>query len=161
MPGPGNAPYVTPDQLSNYIPASVLGLATAQQQQQACMDATEEADSYMRGRYALPLLDWGTDVTRYTAYVAVYLLMSGAVGFAPQAGADKNVTLNYYRAIGYPDRPGSGWFPGVQCQKIQPDVTPSIPVGQDPGHDAPQVSSDQPRGWQQFTRNGRPCVGGS
>ena len=158
--GPNGAPYVTPDQLSNYIPAATLSLATPAQQLQACFDASEEADSYMRGRYTLPLLVWGNDVTRYTAYIAVYLLLSGAVGFAPQAGADTSVTQNYYRAVGWPDRPGSGWFPGVQRQAIQPDVTPPIPVGQDAQHDAPQVSTNQPRGWQQFSRSGRPVVGG-
>jgi hypothetical protein len=159
MPGPSGAPYVTPAELPNYIPAATLSLATSAQQLQACMDATEEADSYMRGRYAMPLLSWGTDVTRYTAYIAVFLLMSGPIGWAPEAGTDSNFQTNYYRAVGWPDRPGTGWFPGVQRQAIQPDVTPSVPVGQDPGHDAPQVSSNPIRGWQQF-RNGRPVIGG-
>jgi hypothetical protein len=157
--GPGNTPYVLYTQLAQYLPPATLSLATIAQQQQACLDATEEADSYIRGRFQLPLLAWGNDLTRYTAYIAVYLLMSGPIGWAPQAGTDSNITTNYYRAVGWPDRPGTGWFPGIQRQAIQPDVTPSIPVGQDPGHDAPQVSSDQPRGWMQY-RNGKPVVGG-
>ena len=158
--GPGGAPYVEASQLAQYIPTATLNLATIEQQQQACLDASEEADSYIRGRYALPLLMWGNDLTRYTAYIAIYLLMTGPIGLAPQAGADANITTNYYRAVGWPDRPGTGWFPGVQRQAIQPDVTPSVPVGQDPGHDAPQVVSQQPRGWYQFGTNGRPAVGG-
>ena len=157
--GPGGTPYVDYTELSQYLPAATLNLATVPQQQQACLDATEEADSYIRGRYQLPLLAWGNDLRRYTAYIAVYLLMSGPIGWAPQAGTDANITTNYYRAVGWPDRPGTGWFPGIQRQAIQPDVTPSIATGQDPVHDAPQVSSDQPRCWQQF-RNGRPVVGG-
>lgn len=156
--GPGGIPYVEPTQLAQYGPAATLSLATVAQQQQACLDATEEADSYIRGRYQLPLLAWGNDVTRYTAYIAWYLLM-GTIGWAPQAGADANVTTNYYRAVGWPDRPGTGWFPGIQRQSIEPDVTPSIPVGEDPGHDGPQVQSQPRRGWQQV-RNGKPCVGG-
>jgi hypothetical protein len=158
--GPGGAPYVSAAQLVNYLPAATLNQATPTQQSQACLDATEEADSYIRGRYALPLLAWGNDLTRYTAYIAVYLLMTGPIGMAPQAGADSNITTNYYRAVGWPDRPGTGWFPGIQRQAIQPDVTPSIAVGADPGHDAPQVQSQPPRGWQQFNCRGFPVVGG-
>jgi hypothetical protein len=157
--GPGGAPYVQPSQLSAYLPTPTLALASGAQQLQSCLDATEEADSYMRGRFQMPLLAWGNDITRYTAYIAVYLLMSGPIGWAPQAGADENIRTNYYRAVGWPDRPGTGFFPGIQRQAIQPDVTPSIAVGQDPGHDAPQVASDPKRGWAQF-RNGKPVVGG-
>lgn len=158
--GPGNTPYVLYTQLSQYIPPQVLNLATVTQQQQACLDATEEADSYIRGRFALPLLAWGNDLTRYTAYIAIYLLMSGPIGWAATSGnPDSNVTTNYYRAVGWPDRPGTGWFPGIQRQAIHPDVTPTIPVGQDSTHDAPQVSSDPPRGWNQVCR-GRSVIGG-
>ena len=159
MAGPGGVPYVAAAQLSQYLPAATLNLATSAQQAQACLDATEEADSYIRGRYALPLLAWGNDLARYTAYIAVYLLMSGPIGWAPQAGTDDNITTNYYRAVGWPDRPGTGWFPGIQRQSIQPDLTPSTPVGADAVHDLPQVSSNAPRGWQQF-RNGKPVIGG-
>ena len=160
MPGPGGAPYVTPAQLVNYIPAATLALATTDQQTQACTDATNDADDYMNGRYTMPLLEWPSSITDHTAYMAVYKLMTGPIGFAPQAGTDQNFLQNFYRAIGWPDRPGTGYFPGIQAQRIHPAVTPSVPVGQDPVHDAPQVSSNQPRGWQQFTANGRPVVGG-
>lgn len=157
--GPGNTPYVTAAQLAQYLPAATLALATGAQQAQACLDATEEADSYIRGRFQLPLLAWGNDLTRYTAYIAIYLLLTGPIGIAPQAGADANITTNYYRAVGWPDRPGTGWFPGIQRQAIQPDVTPTVPAGADPVHDMPQVTTDPQRGWQQF-RNGKPVVGG-
>lgn len=158
MPGPNGASYVTPAQLGQYLPAAALALATSVQQLQACSDATARADSYMSDRYQMPLLAWDAAVTQMTAYVACYLLMD-LVGWAPQAGADTNVRSRYYEAVGYPDRPGSGWFPGVARQAIHPDVTPSIPVGQDPGHDGPQVSSQPMRGWQQV-RGGRSVVGG-
>jgi phage gp36-like protein len=154
MPGPAGAPYVVYTDLPQYLPSQVLNLATVVQQQQACTDATEEIDSYIRGRYEMPLLAWGTDLRRMAAYVAIYLLMSGPIG-----NPDANITTNYYRVVGWPDRPGSGWAVGVQRQSIQPDVTPSIPVGQDPGHDAPQVSSQPQRGWL-MSRNGKPVVGG-
>jgi hypothetical protein len=150
---------VTPAQLLSYLPAATLNLATMAQQTQACADATEEADSYLRGRYAMPLLAFGSDVTRHTAYIAIYQLMYGPVGLAPQAGADETITKNYYTAVGWPDRNGTGWFPRVQRQEIQPDVTPSVPVGADPGHDIPQVMSQPMRGWSQINARGRPCIG--
>lgn len=160
MPGPAGAPYVVYTDLPNYLPPQVLNLATVMQQQQACADATDEADSYMRGRYEMPLLDWGSDLRRFTAYIAIYLLMSGPIGWAATGGnADQNITTNYYRAVGWPDRPGSGWFPSIQRQAVHPDVTPTIPVGQDSTHDAPQVSSEPMRGWQQV-RRGRSVIGG-
>ncbi len=149
MPGPGGAPYCIPTDLLNYLPAATVNLATGAQQLQACNDATEEIDSYFRGRYALPLLSWGNDVRRMTAYIAVYLLMSGPIGWAPQSGTDENIRTNYYKVVGWPDRPGSGWAPGVQRQNIQPDVTPSTPQPGDAVHDVPQVFTSQQRGWNQ------------
>lgn len=145
--GPGGTPYVTPAQLLNYLPAATVNLASFAQQSQACLDATEQADSYLRGRYALPLLSWGNDVTRNTAYIACFLLLSGAVGFAPQAGADTNVLHNYYSAVGWPDRPGTGWFVGIQRQAIHPDVTPSVAQPGDAVRDVPQVFCAPTRGW--------------
>lgn len=145
--GPGGTPYCVPADLPNYLPAATVNLATPAQQQQACLDATEEADSYLRGRYALPLTNWGNDLRRYTAYIAIYLLMSGGIGWAPEAGSDSNITTNYYRAVGWPDRPGTGWFPGIQRQSIQPDVTPTVAQPGDPVHDVPQVFTSPQRGW--------------
>ena len=151
--GPAGVPYVTPEQLVQYLPAATLSLATLDQQQQACLDATEEADSYLRGRYGngtgqpFTIQAWGNDLIRYTAYIAIYLLMTGPIGLAPQAGADANITNNYYRAVGWPDRPGTGWFPGIQRQAIHPDITPMLAIGQNPGADVPQVFSAPPRGW--------------
>jgi phage gp36-like protein len=163
MAGPGGAPYVEPAQLGQYLPAATLSLATYAQQLQACLDATNQADSYMRSRVQLPLLAWDNDISMFTAMIAVYRLMSGAVGFAPQAGTDVNIVRNYQSAVGGTDPVTGqiviGYFEKVQRQAIVPNWTPSIPVGQDPGHDAPQVSSQPQRGWYQ-SRGGRPVVGG-
>lgn len=148
--------YCDPSDLAQYLPQAVINLTSPTQQQQACDDASEEADSYMRGRYSLPLLAWGSDVRRYTAWIACYLL-SQLIGFSPQAGSDRLIIERYYQAVGWPDRGGSGWFPGIQRQAIHPDVTPSVPVTQDPTHDLPQVRTSQQRGWAQ-TCNGKPVV---
>jgi phage gp36-like protein len=148
--------YCTPANLAQYLPSAALSLATNAQQLQACDDASQEADSYMRGRYTLPLLAWGQDVTRYTSWIACYLLAQ-LIGFAPQAGSDRLIVERYYQAVGWPDRAGTGWFPGIQRQAIHPDVTPSVAIGSDAVHDLPQVHTAQMRGWQQ-TRGGKPVV---
>jgi hypothetical protein len=148
--------YCDPADLAQYLPAAVLSLATPAQQQQACDDATEEANSYMRGRYELPLLAWGADVRRYTAWIACYLLAQ-LIGFAPQSGSDRLIVERYYQAVGWPDRAGTGWFPGIQRQAIHPDVTPSVPSPGNAVYDLPQVRSAPQRGWSQ-TRNGKPVI---
>lgn len=150
--------YCDPADLPKYLPATALSTTTAPQQLQACIDASEMADSYIRGRYTLPLLAWGSDVRMYTAWVACYLLMSGR-GFNSGAGADRNIVDRYYLAVGNPGAPGSGWFPGIQRNSIHPDVTPTIPPTQDAVHRMPQVQSQPPRGWQQRNILGKPVVG--
>ena len=150
------ASYCSPANLAQYLPASVLSRSTNAQQLQACADASEEADSYLRGRYALPLDAWGNDVTRYTSWIACYLLMT-LIGFTPQAGSDKFIVERYYQAVGWPDRPGTGWFPGIQRQAIHPDVTPAQPQPGDAVHDVPQVLTTQQRGWQTFS-GGKPTI---
>lgn len=154
MPGPNGDPYVTPAQLLNYIPAATLNLATLTQQQQACADATEEADGFMNGRYTMPLLDWPSDVTKFTAYIAIHNLAEGPIGYASQSGSDKGIKENYYRAVGWPDRPGTGYFNEVQRQARHPAVTPSVAIGSDPVRDLPQVTSLPMRGWQRTNRVG-------
>jgi len=97
-------------------------------------------------------MGWGSDVRRYTAWIACYLVAQ-LIGFAPQAGSDRLIVERYYQAVGWPDRPGTGWFPGVQRQAIHPDVTPSVPQPGDAIHDLPQVHSAPQVGWNL-------CVGG-
>lgn len=150
---PTGTPYVLPADLPQYAPCAVVGLGTVTEQEQACLGATETADSYLRGRYGngtgqpFIISAWGNDVQRMTAYIAIFMLLSGSVGFAPQAGSDTNIVHNYYTAVGWPDKPGSGWFPGVQSQRIHPDITPMIPIGQNPNADVPQVITSLARGW--------------
>jgi Protein of unknown function (DUF1320) len=162
MPGPGGASYCTPSVLSNYIPAATLNLATSAQQLQACADATSAADGYLYGKYTMPILSWGGELTRYTAFIAIQQLMYGPIGYAPQAGSDMTIDRRYAEAVGgtIDGIRYEGWFVKIQRGALSPpDIVPSVPTGQDATHDMPQVASDPPRGWQQF-RNGRPVVGG-
>lgn len=154
--GPAGEPYCDRFFLPQVMPQSVLDLTTTDQQDTACLSATQFADSYLRGRFQLPLLDWGADVERFTAYVACYFLCQ-AIGYAPQSNSDTQIDNNYYSAVGWPDKPGTGWFPGIQRQAIHPDVTPSIPSTQSPTYDLPQVRTEPVRGWQQVV-NGRSVI---
>lgn len=156
--GPNGVPYVTRLELPQYITATVLNLFDSATLDQACIDASVEADGYMAGRYAMPLLQWDSTLKAHVAHIAYYYLAK-RLGFAPQAGSDRLIVEDYYRAVGWPDRPGTGWFPGVQRQAIHPNVTPSIPQPGDNVRDLPQISTSPQRGWQAFTTGGKPTVG--
>jgi phage gp36-like protein len=141
--------YCFPSDLVNQInPIALNGISTPQQTA-ACQEASEIADSYMRGRYALPLLAWGADIVTKTAQVAVYLLMA-ARGYNPSAGADDLIRIRYEDAI--------GWFQGIQRQNTHPDVTPSVAQPGDPTHDLPQVRTSPQRGWANLNARGIPSV---
>lgn len=118
----------------------------------ALIAASSVGDSYMRGRYNLPITGssagagiFDPAIVIRCCHIAAYNLMSGR-GFNPEPGADKILESRYFEAVGYPDRPGSGWFPAVQRQSIHPDVTDSSPNG--PAHPFPAFTSSRPRGWR-------------
>lgn len=141
--------YCAPPDLLNAINPFALQDVTPAAQLQACLDASEIADSYLRGRYALPLSQWGSDLVRNTARVAVYLLLS-ARGYAPDDGADTHWTKDYEMSL--------TWFRDIQRQNVHPDITPAVAQPGDPVHDLPQVISQPQRGWSTFSRSGRPSV---
>lgn len=148
--------YCTPANLRQWLPRAVLNQVTNDQLLQACDDASSEADSYMRGRYTLPLVAWGPDVTKFTAWIACYNVVQ-LIGFNARAGSDDNIVHRYYQAVGWPDKPGTGWFPGIQRQAIQPDVTPTVDPVNSPITGLPQVRTSTARGWQR-TANGKPVI---
>lgn len=154
--GPGGAPYVTEADLQIYMPAPLYGSFTTEQRERACLDASAIADSFISGRYQLPLLEWSTDLRLYTTYVACYLLL-GMRGFNSQAGSDQLILQRYYDAVGTPGQIGTGWFVGVQRQTIHPSVTPTLAQPGDTTHDIPQVRSQPPRGWPRIV-GGRSVV---
>lgn len=129
--------YCTPSDIGDYA-LNAIALSTIPNgvQVAACAAASEQLDSFFRGRYPLPLLTWGTDVTMMAAYVAAKLALENR-GTRPMQGADDTVERNYDRAI--------AWAKGVQRQTVHPDVTFSQPA---PTYTLPQVASpNQPRGW--------------
>jgi hypothetical protein len=138
--------YAQPSDLLNAInPNALTGISSAQQLQ-ACIDASNEIDSFLRGRYNLPLAaPFDPGIVRHTSYVAVYMLLS-ARGLNPSQGGDGLIEANYHKAVGDPRFPGSGYFPGIQRQIIHPSVVEAIPtIGSQT--QIPQVSTQPPRGW--------------
>lgn len=139
--------YVLPSDLTNYVNPIALNDVSLAAMTQACNDATETANSYLRGRYpvdATAPITVGSDLKRYSAFIAIRQLLV-ARGYNPGASADSAIESNYRDAVGYPDRPGSGWFPGVARGAIQPDIT--FPTPPAPTYQLPQVFSRPPRGF--------------
>ena len=142
--------YCQPSDLTStgINPISLEDVSTPQQTA-ACQQASELADSYMRGRYALPLQAWGGDITFRTAQIAVWMILK-ARGVNPDAGADSYWQTEYNDAI--------RWFEGVQRQSVHPDVTPASPSPGNATYDLPQVITQPQRGWS-CSRGGTPRVG--
>jgi hypothetical protein len=137
--------YCEPTDLANVINPQALTGVSQQQQLAACIDASAEVDGYLNGRYNLPLVGWDGTIRRHTAYIAVYILIS-ARGYNPSAGADEQIRENYYKSVGDPRYPGTGYFPGIQRQMIHPTVQESLSqIGS--VVQMPQVSTSPQRGW--------------
>jgi phage gp36-like protein len=129
--------YCTPTDVGNYA-LNPIALSTVPMvaQTAACVAASEHADSHFRGRYPLPLLSWGIDVTMMTSYIAAKLMIE-ARGASPMNCNDESLEKNYDRAI--------VWFKDVQRQTVHPDVTFSQPAA---NYILPQVNSpNSARGW--------------
>lgn len=129
--------YCTVAQLLQFaLPAEVVQNLSNAQLQAECDAASTLADSYLRGRYALPLLSFDIELSMQVAYVAAYNIMA-ARGYNPEAGADSIYENRWKAAI--------AWLRDVQRQAIHPNVQPS------PVNDAvlsfPQVSTACERGW--------------
>ena len=130
--------YCAPSDLGLYgLNAIALSATPMPTQTAACIAASGELDSYFRGRWPLPLLTWGPEVTKMAAYIAVHTLYDGSRGASPMRGSDERIETNYQAAI--------DWAKGVQRQTVHPDVT-FTPQPQT--YALPQVRSPNcDRGW--------------
>ena len=123
--------YASPaDLVVHGLPATALGALTVAQQNAALDAASKIVDSKLRGRYALPLVAWGTEITQATCKIAAYELLN-IRGYNPASGADVNVSDRYLAAM--------HWLDQVQRQAAHPDVTPQ--PSQTPNFNSPTVIS--------------------
>ena len=113
------------------FPATARGRLTDAELEAAIESASGTADSYLRGRYSLPLLAWGDELTKFVCWIATFELMSGPRGFAAGSGGDSNIESRNEQA--------TTWLRGVQAKNTHPEVTPS--GGQSPSYDQPKVLS--------------------
>ncbi len=79
--------------------AALTGVATAAQDA-ALEAASDVADGYMRGRYALPLTAWGDDLRRAVCAVAAWDLLT-VRGFDPNRGGDIAVQERHNSALAW------------------------------------------------------------
>lgn len=111
-------------------PASAIAGLSTEQKQAAIDNASTIVDSYLRGRYQLPLVSWGIEITEATIKIAAYNLLN-IRGYNPAAGADVNIRQRYDDAI--------SWLNKVQRQASHPDVKDSsVGIGQ---YSSPVVNS--------------------
>lgn len=157
--GPNGAAYCAPTDLAIYgCPAQALAqyapLASNPTLLLNCLAASGQADSFMRSRYPIDnggLLTWGVEITMHVAWIATYITFS-ALGYDSENGSDRQISDRYYQAVGYPDRPGSGYFPGVERQRIHPNVTFNTPNPPN-SFSNPMVISSPPRFQSNWPRN--------
>jgi phage gp36-like protein len=62
--------------------------------------AQGQIDSYLRGRYRLPLVSPPEEIIEVECKLAAYSFLSNR-GFDPEAGANQNVVLRYKDAVGW------------------------------------------------------------
>lgn len=109
--------YASATDLTTYgLPATALGQLTSPQILAALVEASSRVDSFLRGRFALPLLSWETDITQATCAIAAYNLLS-IRGYNPGSGADINIRDRYLDTL--------KWLAQVQKNMAHPNVTPS------------------------------------
>jgi len=131
----------TIDQLYQYgLPqTAVAGVVDDSVLTQELAAAWEIAMDYLRGRGQLPLLEpVPLSLVQKVCHIAAYNIMRNR-GFSPTADADSTIKDAYYEAVGYPDRPGSGWLPAVQKQAIHPVLVFSASPTPENGYRFPTV----------------------
>jgi phage gp36-like protein len=102
--------------------------------------ASDVIDSYLRSRFELPLVAWGSDLTGCCAKIAVYEIIR-VRGFNAARASDETIKDAYDQSI--------RWLVDISNQKATPNVTDSASAvpGEATGGGTVQVSSYQSRGY--------------
>jgi phage gp36-like protein len=139
--------YCSSADLSQYgIRAEALGNIDASILQVNIAAASDVIDSYLRSRFTLPLLAWGSDITAACAGIAVYKILK-VRGFNSARASDEVIKDAYDEAI--------KWLVDISNERAMPNVTDSASgaqAGEPSGGGTVQVSSYQSRGY--FTPDG-------
>jgi phage gp36-like protein len=109
--------YATEAELYVYgAPQKAFGQLTNGQILGALESASRDVDTYLRGRFSLPLSAWDSSITESTCRIAAYNLLS-IRGYNPASGSDVNVKDRYDQTM--------SWLNKVQKQQAHPNVTPA------------------------------------
>ena len=103
--------YATPAQFALYgLPTAALDGADSQDYLDG---AFAQINSYLRGRYLLPIVNIPTELVRAECVIATYDFLSFR-GFDPEQGADKNIWQRYLKTV--------SWLEGIADGKINLDI---------------------------------------
>jgi phage gp36-like protein len=136
------ASYCTTAELTTYgIRAEALRSISSEDLQAAIVAASDVIDGYLRTRYQLPLVAWGTDVRRLCAKIACHDLIM-VRGFNSARAGDEQLDKMYDDAIAN--------LRDISAAKCSPNVTDSASAaepGVPQGGGTAQVSSYAGRGY--------------
>ena len=102
------------------VPAGAVSAVAVATQQAALDAANAEADSYLSGRFKLPITVWGMDIRLHVCARAAYTMLV-VRGYNPDDGSDKNVLDRATQAL--------TWLKAISAGDITPNVTDSSVVG--------------------------------
>lgn len=129
--------YITDAELLSLgLPGAALSVVAVATRDQARVAASDEASGYLKKRYGLPILGWGTDLKRKVADLAAYDLMTFR-GFDPGSESGALIVKRRDDAV--------LWLRDVSNGVVEPtdleDSTATV------DEQAPLVSSDTAAGW--------------
>lgn len=134
--------YCTSADLSQYgIRAEALGNIADSVLTSNIAGASDVIDSYLRSRFELPLVTWGSDLTSCCAKIAVYEILR-VRGFNSARPADETIKDAYDSAI--------KWLIDISNERAMPNVTDSssaAQAGEVSGGGTVQISSYRMRGY--------------
>lgn len=100
----------------------------------AVLAASSLAYSFLRSRYTLPLVTWGSDLKMAVAKIAALYVLTKR-GFDPSSPADQAMVKGHDDAI--------AWLRDVAADRAAADVVDTAPAARL----APRVISNVKRGW--------------
>lgn len=140
------ASYAVVADIAKYgVQAQALETITDPDKLAALDAASSDAAGLLAKRYTLPLIEWGTSITRRVVHLAVYDMLS-VRGFNPQRGADATVQKRYDDAM--------KWFTDVSLGLVEPEGV--IDSSSDVDEAAPLVGQGRNAQWN-LTTTGCQC----
>jgi phage gp36-like protein len=134
------AAYCSQTELSQWgVSSGALTGITPDELNAAIAGASDLIDSYLRGKFTLPLTAWGDDISRACAILACYDGLS-VRGYNPGDPGDDQLQKRYDQVI--------AWLKGISSGTITPNATGSA-SGDTAGvpSSRAKVTSNSLRGW--------------